>query len=86
MPAFPRFFQILVIEGLHPFFDKRVAQLVDFKIYLDISDDIKFAWKIQVRDNLRVSLLLTCASGRRCNMLCCRATCVTLDLRTARHG
>ena len=41
--------QILVIEGLHPFVDKRVADLVDFKIYLDISDDIKFAWKIQVR-------------------------------------
>jgi len=38
---------ILVIEGLHPFYDKRVADLVDFKIYLDISDDIKFAWKIQ---------------------------------------
>ncbi|EFJ49815.1 hypothetical protein VOLCADRAFT_104265 [Volvox carteri f. nagariensis] len=38
---------ILVIEGLHPFFDKRVADLLDFKIYLDISDDIKFAWKIQ---------------------------------------
>lgn len=38
---------ILVIEGLHPFYDKRVAELLDFKIYLDISDDIKFAWKIQ---------------------------------------
>ena len=24
--------QILVIEGLHPFFDKRVAELVDFKV------------------------------------------------------
>lgn len=39
--------QILVIEGLHPFFDERVRDLVDFKIYLDISDEIKFAWKIQ---------------------------------------
>ncbi len=39
--------QILVIEGLHPFYDKRVCDLVDFKIYLDISDEIKFAWKIQ---------------------------------------
>ncbi len=39
--------QILVIEGLHPFFDKRVRDLLDFKIYLDISDEIKFAWKIQ---------------------------------------
>lgn len=39
--------QILVIEGLHPFFDDRVADLLDFKIYLDISDDVKFAWKLQ---------------------------------------
>jgi len=39
--------QILVIEGLHPFFDDRVADLLDFKIYLDISDDVKFAWKMQ---------------------------------------
>jgi len=38
---------ILVIEGLHPFYDQRVRDLVDFKIYLDISDDVKFAWKIQ---------------------------------------
>merc|ERR1711966_650047 len=38
---------IYVIEGLHPFFDERVRELLDFKIYLDISDDVKFAWKIQ---------------------------------------
>jgi phosphoribulokinase len=41
------FVQILVVEGLHPFFDAEVAKLMDFKIYLDISDEIKFAWKIQ---------------------------------------
>ena len=41
--------QILVIEGLHPFFDERVRDLLDFKIYLDISDDVKFAWKLQVK-------------------------------------
>jgi len=39
--------KILVIEGLHPFADERVESLVDFKIYLDISDEVKFAWKIQ---------------------------------------
>ncbi|GAB4823574.1 hypothetical protein N2152v2_010620 [Parachlorella kessleri] len=39
--------KILVIEGLHPFYDDRVNDLVDFKIYLDISDETKFAWKIQ---------------------------------------
>lgn len=37
----------MVIEGLHPFYDERVRDLCDFKIYLDISDDVKFAWKIQ---------------------------------------
>ena len=39
--------QILVAEGLHPFFDERVRDLMDFKLYLDISDDVKFAWKLQ---------------------------------------
>ena len=39
--------KILVIEGLHPFVDERVRELLDFTIYLDISDEIKFAWKIQ---------------------------------------
>lgn len=39
--------KILVIEGLHPMYDERVRELLDFSIYLDISDDVKFAWKIQ---------------------------------------
>ena len=39
--------KILIIEGLHPFFDDRVNDLLDFKVYLDISDETKFAWKIQ---------------------------------------
>ena len=38
---------ILILEGLHPFADERVRDMFDFKIYLDISDDVKFAWKIQ---------------------------------------
>jgi len=38
---------VYVIEGLHPFYDERVRDLLDFKIYLDISDEVKFAWKIQ---------------------------------------
>ena len=41
------FLQILVVEGLHPFYDERVRDLLDFKLYLDISDDVKFAWKLQ---------------------------------------
>eukprot|EP00210_Caulerpa_lentillifera_P002365 g2269.t1 len=39
--------KIFIIEGLHPFYDERVRELCDFKIYLDISDDVKFAWKMQ---------------------------------------
>ncbi|XP_052209762.1 phosphoribulokinase, chloroplastic-like isoform X2 [Diospyros lotus] len=39
--------RILVIEGLHPMYDKRVRDLLDFSIYLDISNEVKFAWKIQ---------------------------------------
>jgi phosphoribulokinase len=38
---------IVIIEGLHPFVDERVRKLIDFSIYLDITDDVKFAWKIQ---------------------------------------
>ena len=39
--------QVLVAEGLHPFHDERVRGLYDLSIYLDISDEVKFAWKIQ---------------------------------------
>uniref|UniRef100_A0A0D9W8W7 Phosphoribulokinase n=1 Tax=Leersia perrieri TaxID=77586 RepID=A0A0D9W8W7_9ORYZ len=39
--------KILLIEGLHPLYDERVRGLLDFSIYLDISSDVKFAWKVQ---------------------------------------
>ncbi|PAN39869.1 hypothetical protein PAHAL_7G275500 [Panicum hallii] len=39
--------RILLLEGLHPMYDERVRGLLDFSIYLDISDEVKFAWKIQ---------------------------------------
>lgn len=38
---------IVVIEGLHPLYDERVRGLLDFSVYLDISDEVKIAWKIQ---------------------------------------
>lgn len=38
---------IIVIEGLHPMYDERVRSLLDFSVYLDISDEVKIAWKIQ---------------------------------------
>lgn len=39
--------KVIVIEGLHPLYDERVRQLVDFSVYLDISDEVKINWKIQ---------------------------------------
>ncbi|MDX2097461.1 MAG: phosphoribulokinase [Leptolyngbyaceae cyanobacterium bins.59] len=38
---------IVVIEGLHPLYDERVRELIDFSVYFDISDEVKIAWKIQ---------------------------------------
>ncbi len=39
--------KVVVIEGLHPLYDERVRDLVDFGVYLDISDEVKIQWKIQ---------------------------------------
>ncbi|MGB3532999.1 MAG: phosphoribulokinase [Microcoleaceae cyanobacterium] len=39
--------RIVVIEGLHPLHDERVRELIDFSVYLDISQEVKIAWKIQ---------------------------------------
>merc|ERR1719326_1351938 len=38
---------IVIFEGLHPFYDNRVFDAIDLSIYLDITDDVKFAWKAQ---------------------------------------
>merc|ERR1712176_311023 len=38
---------IIIFEGLHPMHDARVADLLDFTLYLDISDEVKLNWKIQ---------------------------------------
>jgi len=39
--------KVVVIEGLHPMYDARVRELIDFSVYLDISDEVKINWKIQ---------------------------------------
>ena len=39
--------KVVVIEGLHPLYDGRVRELIDFSVYLDISDEVKIQWKIQ---------------------------------------
>ncbi len=38
---------LIVIEGLHPMYDSRVKQALDFTVYLDLDDAVKIAWKIQ---------------------------------------
>eukprot|EP00178_Gracilaria_changii_P020284 TRINITY_DN588_c0_g1_i1.p1 TRINITY_DN588_c0_g1~~TRINITY_DN588_c0_g1_i1.p1 ORF type:complete len:431 (-),score=106.67 TRINITY_DN588_c0_g1_i1:198-1490(-) len=38
---------VIVIEGLHPMYDARVRELLDFTVYLDLADEVKIAWKIQ---------------------------------------
>jgi len=38
---------IVIFEGLHPMYDERVRDALDLTIYLDITDDVKFAWKAQ---------------------------------------
>ena len=39
--------RIIVLEGLHPLYDERVRELLDFKVYLDLGSEIKVAWKVQ---------------------------------------
>lgn len=38
---------LIVIEGLHPMYDARVKEQLDFTVYLDLADEVKIAWKIQ---------------------------------------
>lgn len=38
---------IVIFEGLHPMYDDRVRGALDLSVYLDITDDVKFAWKAQ---------------------------------------
>merc|ERR1712003_234788 len=38
---------IIIFEGLHPMWDARVRDLLDFTLYLDISDEVKLNWKNQ---------------------------------------
>merc|ERR1711968_345628 len=38
---------IVIFEGLHPMYDSRVYEAPDLTVYLDITDDVKFAWKAQ---------------------------------------
>ena len=38
---------VIIIEGLHPFYTERLRNLIDFKIFIDPSRQIKRLWKIR---------------------------------------
>merc|ERR1719454_2035365 len=39
--------KVMVFEGLHPIYDEKARSQLDLGIYIDIVNDVKFAWKIQ---------------------------------------
>merc|ERR1712137_1371354 len=39
--------KVFVVEGLHPIYDSKARANLDLAIYIDIVNDVKFAWKIQ---------------------------------------
>ncbi|CAN1256802.1 Phosphoribulokinase, chloroplastic [Linum perenne] len=48
--------KILVIEGLHPMFDERVRKLLDFSIYLDISNERDMAERGHSLESIKASI------------------------------
>ena len=38
---------IIIVEGLHPFYTKRLRSLIDFKIFVDPSRQVKRLWKVR---------------------------------------
>jgi len=39
--------KVFVVEGLHPIYDEKARSQLDLSIYIDIVNDVKFAWKVQ---------------------------------------
>merc|ERR1719491_2945859 len=39
--------KVMVFEGLHPIYDAKSREVLDMKIYIDIVNDVKFAWKVK---------------------------------------
>merc|ERR1719271_2296286 len=37
----------MIFEGLHPMYDSKTKEALDLGIYIDIVNDVKFAWKVQ---------------------------------------
>jgi phosphoribulokinase len=38
---------LMIFEGLHPIYDETARSSLDLKLYIDIVNDVKFAWKVQ---------------------------------------
>merc|ERR1719379_472757 len=39
--------KVMVFEGLHPIYDEKARKQLDLSIYIDIVNEVKFAWKVQ---------------------------------------
>jgi len=39
--------KVFVVEGLHPIYDEKARSQLDLSIYIDIVNEVKFAWKVQ---------------------------------------
>ena len=39
--------KIVIVEGLHPFYRKKIAELFDFKIFIDPEAEVRKEWKIK---------------------------------------
>jgi len=39
--------KVMIFEGLHPIYDEKARAALDLGIYIDIVNDVKFAWKVQ---------------------------------------
>jgi len=38
--------KVMLFEGLHPIYDAKAREVLDLGIYIDIVNDVKFAWKV----------------------------------------
>merc|ERR1712232_878971 len=38
---------LMIFEGLHPIYDSTAKSSLDLKVYIDIVNEVKFAWKVQ---------------------------------------
>merc|ERR1740138_2055745 len=39
--------KVFVVEGLHPIYDAKARSQLDLALYIDIVNEVKFAWKVQ---------------------------------------